>query len=400
MSIRRPRILFVNCTPQYNLFNRKSAIDSILCSMLLQLMDTCDISVNGASLRKEDFYQEARTTQLSQPHPLARYIPKRGKQLIRDLRQFRHNDQLFQQIIAGEKPDMIIELMRYSSDLGARLKAYWGVPLLAYFDAPAVQEHQAFHGNISFYYNRVAANELKNIQAADRVIVYSQPVADHWLKQDEKMAAAKFRVFQTLDYTRLQFEEEKKIGDPPVIGFVGSFLKWHRVDMLLNAFESIRKKGLDARLLLVGAGEEFPQIQEQVAASPWKEDIQLTGFVDGDQLRTYRNQMDIGVMPSSNWYGIPTKVFEYGAAKIASVVPDTPTISYLFTDRENVLFFPNHDEAGLTRCLEILLAETDLLPRLGTQLQSLIQTRNSPEKAIEFYTGLIEELVGVPSRDL
>ena len=123
----------------------------------------------------------------------------------------------------------------------------------------------------------------------------------------------------------------------------------------------------------------------------------VPGFVDGDRLNHYKQQIDIGVMPSSNWYGIPTKVFEYGACGTAALAPDTPTIADIFEHEENVLLFGNNNFIGLYEALERLLKDETLREQLGKSLQQKITIEYSLEKATDFYRQLIEKAISSAS---
>jgi glycosyltransferase involved in cell wall biosynthesis len=46
-------------------------------------------------------------------------------------------------------------------------------------------------------------------------------------------------------------------GKPQLIGFIGSFLSWHRVDLLVDAFIEIAPEFPLARLALLGYGQEW-----------------------------------------------------------------------------------------------------------------------------------------------
>ena len=104
----------------------------------------------------------------------------------------------------------------------------------------------------------------------------------------------------------------------------------------------------------------------------------------------YKKQIDIGVMPSSNWYGAPNKIFEYGAAKIAVVAPSTPTIVDLFENNKDLILFENESFDSLYNSLLKLVENQELLNTLAENLQNKIKSKYSKENTFNFYDNLIK----------
>src|SRR5690606_30692032 len=155
--------------------------------------------------------------------------------------------------------------------------------------------------------------------------------------------------------------------------------------MLIQAFFSIIKNGdTNLKLILVGDGEKKSEMEDLVSKSEYGQFVEFTGFVDGEKLNNYKSLIDIGVMPGSNWYGIPTKVFEYGACRIASIVPDTPTIADIFT-KDEVGFFKWDDQESLNVILFELVENAGKRSQMASRLNSKITSTYNAEIAKEFY---------------
>jgi glycosyltransferase involved in cell wall biosynthesis len=159
---------------------------------------------------------------------------------------------------------------------------------------------------------------------------------------------------------------------------------------LIKAYDKLRVDGINAKLFLIGNGMEYVAIKEQVLLSKYVDDIQMTGFLDGNELYEYKKKIHIGVMPGSNWYGAPNKIFEYGAAQMAVVAPATPTISDLFVDKDHLLLFDESNENGLYNSLKALCLDADLRVRLAKKLQHKIATNYSEQITFDFYNNIFE----------
>src|SRR5690606_12590432 len=76
----------------------------------------------------------------------------------------------------------------------------------------------------------------------------------------------------------------KKNNDDLNIGFIGSFLSWHKVELLLYAFNQIASKYQNIKLHLIGFGEEWKKINDLVQQSPFVSRIHMPGFVSETEL--------------------------------------------------------------------------------------------------------------------
>ncbi len=135
---------------------------------------------------------------------------------------------------------------------------------------------------------------------------------------------------------------------PPdvVIGFVGSFAPWHRVGLLMDACraaaESVR---VNLGLMLVGEGGNRRDLEARAGRNPENLEIIFAGFVPHERLPGYIASMDIAVMPHSNDYGSPMKVFEYMAMERPVIAPDLgPLRDAVDHGCEGLLFTPGSRE--------------------------------------------------------
>src|SRR5262249_9581762 len=113
----------------------------------------------------------------------------------------------------------------------------------------------------------------------------------------------------------------RRIDTGPVVGFVGTFAPWHGLDLLVQAFARVADR-FDAKLVLVGDGPERARIEQLCRSSGLAQRVAFAGTVSYADLPRYVAAFNIGVMPDSNDYGSPVKVFEYMASGKPVVVPD------------------------------------------------------------------------------
>ncbi len=75
------------------------------------------------------------------------------------------------------------------------------------------------------------------------------------------------------------------------------------------------------------------------------------------------------------------------------MAPDTPTISYLFKNNEEILLFNDESEEELYLCIKKVCNSSDLLSLLAENLQEKIKMTYSEKNTFNFYNRLINEAI-------
>jgi glycosyltransferase involved in cell wall biosynthesis len=279
------------------------------------------------------------------------------------------------------------------SDVGLELAKHQNIPYYIFYDGPILDEYEIFNHSKPFFYNKIIKRQKDSFSYAKRIVAQSNPMKNYVVKNIIN-SPEKIMIHQNVDFTKFDvLQGEKNFNtDNLKIGFIGSFLPWHQVDLLINAFAYIRNKGIEAELFLIGDGMEKQKIEGLVNQLPKniKNNIVFTGFVNGEHLFNYKKMLDIGVMPGSNWYGAPLKIFEYGAMKMACIAPDTPTIKDLFPKNE-VVFFKWKNQDSLNEVLFNLCQGKPKLEDCSQVLHQKIMDKYSANNTVEFYLELFNK---------
>ena len=149
-----------------------------------------------------------------------------------------------------------------------------------------------------------------------------------------------------------------------VVGFLGSFQPWHRLDLLLEAMAAAPEQER-LGLLLVGDGPERESVLAGAARLGLSDRVRATGAVPAAEVPRMLSACDIGVLPGSNSYGQPMKLVEYAAAGIPSVAPDLPPVREVLRVDVSGLTFAPGDVGGLASVLARLAADPALRRQLG-----------------------------------
>jgi glycosyltransferase involved in cell wall biosynthesis len=171
-----------------------------------------------------------------------------------------------------------------------------------------------------------------------------------------------------------------------VIGFVGSIIRWQRLDLLIDAFSKIVGRYNDARLLIVGDSPLVETLKQQTLRLHLDERVVFAGRIHHSEVYNHIALMDIAVLPDNLWYGSPTKLFEYGAMGKAIVAPKNASLSAILTDQVEGLLVEPHVES-LRRAIESLILDPHRRSRLGnafrTRVHSSFTWRHNAERIID-----------------
>jgi glycosyltransferase involved in cell wall biosynthesis len=160
-----------------------------------------------------------------------------------------------------------------------------------------------------------------------------------------------------------------------VIGFIGTFGRWHGAEVLAEAFGrllSAQPAHRDRlRLLLIGDGVMLPQVREQLARHGVEDCAVLTGLVPQAEGPSHLAACDILVSPhvpnpdGTPFFGSPTKLFEYMAMGRGIVASDLDQIGEILQHDRTAWMVRPGDPRSLAEGLQTLFADPPRAARLG-----------------------------------
>ena len=285
---------------------------------------------------------------------------------------FSAQNEMSQQIIDRHSGiDLVIEFHAVGSLVGLEVAKHFNASFSVIFDSPVDEQFVEMHGTKSMYWKRICESERSTLEAADKVMVYSQACEDH-IRSKYNIKAKVNQLPSALN--KPVDEIVRNDGGNFNIGFIGSFLVWHKVDLLVKVFEKFHAKYSKSNLILLGYGEQWLSIKKQIEKSPAKDAIKLPGFVSEEELIEFKSQFTIATMPGSNWYGSPLKLFEYSRAGIPFIAPVSKTVSCIYEDGVHCLYVKEEDEEGsLFKALETMYLQPKLRNDLGRQANEMIE---------------------------
>ena len=183
--------------------------------------------------------------------------------------------------------------------------------------------------------------------------------------------------------------ENRALGDPPRLLFVGYLRPEKGIHDLLSAFEQIRSQR-PLKLTLVGGSDKGGGAEaaahERIRASRYRDDITLRGMLDfGEPLFELYRSHDVYVLPSLS-EGTPRTLVEaraFGCPAVATRVGGVPSS---VQDGQNGLLVEPSDPRGLAAAIERILDDEPLRMRLidaGLQDAHLQSVEHFADQLIE-----------------
>jgi glycosyltransferase involved in cell wall biosynthesis len=188
---------------------------------------------------------------------------------------------------------------------------------------------------------------------------------------------------------RQSIRERLGIAGSIVIGHVGTFYPWDRLDVLIEVVKDIRDRHLEVKLLLVGDGPETEKLEQTARRLGMENALVLSGPVPRDEVPAYIDAMDICVLPDSNAFGSPIALFEFMAMGKPSVVPDLGPMLDVIDDNVTGIVFPHANYGSLRIALLRLVEDPELRMQIGIQAKQTVFDRHTWPANAHFVVQLV-----------
>lgn len=173
---------------------------------------------------------------------------------------------------------------------------------------------------------------------------------------------------------RLGYEKE------PLVGAFGRLVRQKGFDILLEAFALIRAEHRDARLVIVGDGNQRSSLEAQAQKLGIGDVVQFTGWVE--DASTLMPACDMIVVPS-RWEGFGLVTLEAMGYARPLIVSRTSALPEIVLDGKNGLHVPPEDVATLAAAISDLLTHPEKRAAFGEAGYRRLMKEFSVEKMVQ-----------------
>ena len=278
---------------------------------------------------------------------------------------------------AGSGTDVNVIYQRHTrfSLCGAVLARRTGQPLFLEYNGS--ERFVGRYWNPTPFQRRLAACEAAALAAATRIFVVSQVDCDDLIERGVPASRIVLNP-NGVDVERFAqgggdaVREKWGIeGSQFVIGFLGTFGPWHGAPLLARAFADLALSLSTARLLLVGHGPEVAAAKRELTERGVADRAIFAGRVTPTEVPAYLDACDVLASPhvplpdGVEFFGSPTKLYEYMAAGKAIVASDLGQIGDVLTQGETALLVRPGDSEELSAALRRVAEDSSLRAELG-----------------------------------
>lgn len=244
----------------------------------------------------------------------------------------------------------------------------------------------------------ILGQENLSCRFADHVIT----VSEHWRQAlirrgvpPEKcsvvMNLADPRIFHPLSAESALSKDDNRFR----LFYHGTLSNRYGLDLVLQAMGLVRHQIPGIHLTVVGAGEYLEDLKRMADALNLSEShVQFRPNVPAERLPPLIAAADVGVVPYRDDVFtdslLPTKLMEYAAMGLPSIVARTSAIAAYF-DETMVQFFKPGDVQDLARCILTLYSDRKRLVQLAQGIQKFNQRYNWSTQSAE-YIRLVDQL--------
>jgi glycosyltransferase involved in cell wall biosynthesis len=264
-------------------------------------------------------------------------------------------------------PAAILETQVAFSTAGAWASARAGIPLVLDDVSPAEEDETVYDVALTTLARR---RRRTSLTAARLIVVTSEAIRAQI--EAEGVPAAKLVVIANAvpgaapGTPADRAAERGRLGIRPddiAVAYVGSFQPFHRLDLLLDALAMTRLRDT-IRVLLIGDGPRRVVFEEAAAARGLADRCVFAGRVQSDLVHRTMSAADAAVLPATEDYTNPMKLYDYLAAGLPIVAPDQQAVRTVVPPEAMRTFTPL-DAVGLAAALDEIAGDAALRERLG-----------------------------------
>lgn len=202
--------------------------------------------------------------------------------------------------------------------------------------------------------------------------------------------AADTDVFNPERYNIEEAKADFGLEGKTVCGFAGAFHHWHGIDWFVEEVITELKNHPTLVLFLVGDGPRHQYISELAQAHNLSKQIVMPGRIEHHEIPKAIAAMDFGIIPDSNDYGSPMKLFEFMAMGKGMVVPNFTPITEVVENNSNSWLFERKNKQDCVKRFFEVASNLVQLKKVGQNAIEYIETQRQWRHNVEQIIKLVD----------
>ena len=309
---------------------------------------------------------------------------------FRELPSFHINEIIFKQafrVLSNRGLSFIYQRYSLNNYAGLKLAKQFAIPFVLEYNGSEIWINR--HWGQALRYEELSSQiELLILQGADVIVVVSDPLKAELVSRgiDAKKILVNpngvdsERYSPEIDSSALR--QQLQLSGKTVIGFIGTFGRWHGAEVLSAAFGELLKRNpayrSTVRLLMIGDGMRMPDARDMAAKCNVAEECLFTGLIPQEKGPLYLAAADILVAPhvpnpdGTPFFGSPTKLFEYMAMGKGIVASNLDQIGEVLQHGKTGWLVKPGDSESLWMGLKSLIDDEKLRTELGQAARKIV----------------------------
>jgi glycosyltransferase involved in cell wall biosynthesis len=310
-------------------------------------------------------------------------LPKKRFLDFLELPLLHYNDQLLSQstrILKDRAISFVYQRYALYNYSGLQLALSKNIPFILEYNGSEIWINRNW--STALKYEKIAEQiELLNLLGAHVVVVVSAPSRDELIERGIESNKILVNpngvdpVFYSPEIDGSHIRSDYNLENKTVIGFIGTFGKWHGAEVLAQAFGLLIQKHPQyrdkIRLLMIGNGHTMSQVQQELKSYGVTGESILTGIVPQEEGPAHLAACDLLASPhvpnpdGTPFFGSPTKLFEYMAMGKGIVASDLDQIGEVLEHDRTAWMVKPGDAESLMLGLKAMIDDPETSKRLG-----------------------------------
>lgn len=311
------------------------------------------------------------------------HISMKGYHDFSELRNIYFNFSAYHDICKLQKrklPAFVYQRCALDDFIGLQIAYKYKVPFILEFNSSSIWTARNWGNGLEYKYLAERIENL-NLTKADLIICVSDILKQNLIGKgiDSKKILVNYNGVDTNKYnpkiSGKEIREKYSLENKIVIGFSGSFGVFHGAEKLAESYAMLISQNEAYKdricLLMIGEGKTLPEVKKILKRFQIENYTKCVGSISFEKMPLYLAACDILVAPhvrnrdGSDFFGSPTKLFEYMAMGKAIAASNLNQIGEILKNRENALLFEPGNISDMMNKLILLIENAALRKKLG-----------------------------------